>query len=359
MKTRTLSELAEICGAVLQGDGQRRICGPASLRHAASDQISFYADEKYRGELDRTSAGAVVVPREFQGREDLALLRCDRPDRAFSRIVESFEEALEPPPSGVHATALLAPDVELGGEVSVGPLCVVGRGARLGEGCVLHPRVVIGEGACLGPGCELHPGVVVHPRVRIGSRCVLRAGAVIGSDGFGFDPSEEGWVKVPQCGTVILGDDVEVGANSTVDRGRFEATRVGNGVKIDNLVQVAHNVEIGDHALLCAQVGIAGSTLIDEWVVLAGQVGVNGHLHIGRGARVGGHSGITSDIPAGAEYFGLPAREMRQEMRLIAARRHVPELRQQLRRLQEEAAAREERLAELERRLARLEGGPR
>lgn len=342
MTIRTLSELAALCGATLSGDGQRAIHGPASLSEAGPDEVSFLVNPRYAGLLATTRAGAVVLGEDVAvEREDLALLRSADPNGAFSRIVGAFaaeEATLEP---GVHPAAVVDATAEIGAGAAIGPACVVGRGARIGERAVLHAGVVVGAGAVVGEGTVLHPKVVLYPRCEIGASCVVHAGCVIGSDGFGFDPSPDGWVKVPQCGIVRVGDRVEIGANTTIDRARFGATRIGNGVKIDNLVHVAHNVEVGDGALLVAQVGISGSSRVGRFAILGGQVGVAGHVNVGDGARVAGQSGVFGDLEGGTDYLGHPARPRKEALRAMATPKRVERLAESVR--------------DVERRLARLE----
>ena len=207
---------------------------------------------------------------------------------------------------------------------------------------MLHPRVTIGPGAQVGADCVLYPGVVLYDGVVLGERCVLHAGAVIGADGFGFEPTASGWEKVPQCGTALIGDDVEIGANCTIDRGRFEATRIGNGVKLDNLVHVAHNVVVEDGALLIAQAGVAGSSRIGARAILAGQVGIGGHVEIGPGARIAAQSGVARDVPAGQDQFGTPAREKGEAFRLQALYGKLPDLHRRVRALERTLEAKED-----------------
>jgi UDP-3-O-[3-hydroxymyristoyl] glucosamine N-acyltransferase len=339
MIQRTASELAELCEAVLEGDGARLLVGPAALDEARSDQVSFVRSARHAGELATTRAGAVIVPFDLSARRtDVALLRCQDPSRAFSRVVEAFRQPLPPPPPGIHPSAVVEKGVRLGAGVSVGPLCYVGTGVELGERVVLHAGVRLGPGVRIGAESVLHPGVVLYHGVELGRRCLVHAGTVIGSDGFGFEPTRDGWEKVPQCGTVVVGDDVEIGANCTIDRGRFDATRIGNGVKIDNLVHLAHNVVVEDGALLVAQVGVAGSSHIGARAVLAGQVGVAGHVQIGPGARIAAQSGIRQDVPAGEDQFGTPAREKGEAFRLHALYGKLPELFQRVRALERRLA---------------------
>ena len=342
MITRTASELALLCGAVLEGDGERRLVGPASLAEANPDQVSFLRSARSLAELERTRAGAVVVPPGVRpARSDLSLLRCADPSRAFTRVVEAFQPERAPPEPGAHPSAVIAPDAQLGAGVSIGALCVIDAGAEIGPRSVLHAGVVVGRNARVGAECVLHPGVVLYPGVTLGARCIVHAGVVIGSDGFGFEPTAEGWEKIPQTGTVLIGDDVEIGANCAIDRGRFGPTRIGAGAKLDNLVQIGHNVVVGEGALLIAQVGVAGSSRIGARAILAGQVGVSGHVEVGDGAQVAAQSGVSKDLLPGKSYFGSPAKERMQAYRHIASIGKVPDL--------------IERVRALERRLERLE----
>jgi UDP-3-O-[3-hydroxymyristoyl] glucosamine N-acyltransferase len=343
MIRRTASELAELCGAVLEGDGARVIVGPAALGEARPDQVSFVRSARHAREFAATRAGAVLIPLDLAAvRGDLALLRCKDPSRAFSRVVAAFRPQEPKPEPGVHPSAVVEAGARVAQGASVGALCFIGAGAELDAGVVLHAGVCVGAGARIGAGSTLHSGVVLYPGVALGQRCLIHAGTVIGSDGFGFDPSPDGWEKIPHLGWVVVGDDVEVGANCAIDRGRFEATRIGNGVKLDNLVHVAHNVVIEDGALLVAQVGVAGSTRIGARAIIAGQAGVGGHLTIGSGARIGAQSGVGRDVAPGEEQFGTPARDKDEALRVWALSARLPEFLQRLR--------------DVERRLASLEG---
>ncbi len=352
MITKTVSELAEICGAALEGDGRGTIVGPASLSDAEPNQVSFLGNPRYAPELEETRAGVVLVPVGLEvARKDLSLLRCENPNAAFSRLVELFAGEGDRPDPGVHSTAVIGAGCELGDEVSIGANCVLGDGVKLGPGAILRPGVVLGRGVEVGASSELHPGVVLYAGVRVGARCLLHAGAVLGSDGFGFDPTAEGWAKIPQCGTVVVEDEVEIGANCTIDRGRFGPTRIGRGAKLDNLVHIAHNVQVGEGALLIAQVGIAGSSRIGRRAILAGQVGVAGHLNIGDGVRVGAQSGIGKDLPPNTDHFGSPSLPHGERMRVIAAAPKLPGLVRRMKTL-------ERRLGELERALESTRSSP-
>lgn len=347
MTELTVAEIAALCGATLEGPardahGARVVRGPATLEEAGPDEVSFLGNPRYAPLLETTTACAVLVP-EGTGavREDVALLSCANPNRAFTRLVEAFRPAEPRPATGVDPGAHVDPTAELGAEVAIGPGAVVGPDAVVGDRAVLHPGSVVGPGAKVGAETRLHPCVVLGWGVEVGARCVLHAGTVLGSDGFGFEPTAAGWDKIPQCGTVLVGDDVEMGANCTIDRGRFGATRIGSGSKLDNLVHVAHNVVVGEHVLLIAQVGIAGSTKVERRAILAGQVGVAGHVTIGEGARLAAKSGVAKDLPGGQDYFGSPARPQAEAFRILREYGRLPELAKRLKTL-------EARLAELE-----------
>jgi UDP-3-O-[3-hydroxymyristoyl] glucosamine N-acyltransferase len=338
-----LDELARLCGAELIGDPAMVIRGPASLTEAGPDQISFYALSRYRPQFEATQAGAVVVaPGTQPVRAGMALLVSADPSRAFTRIVQHFAGEDLPSRAGIHSSAVVAPGARVAPEAWVGPACVIEEGAEIGAGAQLVAGVHIGRGARVGDGTVLHPGVVLYARCRIGARGIVHAGAVIGADGFGFEPTREGWKKIPQCGIVEIGDDVELGANVCIDRGRFEATRIGNGVKLDNLVHLAHNVVVEDGALIIAQAGISGSTRIGKGAIIAGQAGIAGHVTIGAGARIGAQAGVMGSVPPNEDWAGYPARPKTQSMRALAHVQRLPELVERVREL-------EQRLEELTR----------
>lgn len=340
MTQKTTAELAALCGATLEGDGAHAIDGPASLEEATPREITFFAHAKYRKHLLTTRAGAVLVGAEVEvPRRDLVVLRCKDASAAFTRIVRAFAPAEPRAPVGTHPSAVVDPSASIGAGASIGPQCSVGAGAQIGAGVVLHANVTVGDRAAVGEHSVLHPSVVLYPGVSVGARCIVHAGAVIGSDGYGFEPSASGWSKIPQYGTVIVGDDVEIGANTTIDRARFGATRIGRGAKLDNLVHIAHNVIVGEAALIIAQTGIAGSSRVGPRVILGGQVGVNGHVEIGAGARVAAQSGVFGDVPAGAEYLGFPARDRKDALRQLAAAQKLPELLERLKRLERRLGA--------------------
>lgn len=346
MTTRTLSELARLCGAVVDGDPSRPIDGAANLADAGPREISFFSNPRYRAQLEGTRAGAVVVAPDIEKpRADLVFLRVPKPDAAFTAIVRAFSEEEPAPVAGVHPSAVVDPTARIARSASIGPLAWIGPGAVIGERTVVHASVSVGRATSVGDDCVLHAGVRLYARVTLGSRVVIHSGAVLGSDGFGFEPTREGWAKIPQVGTVVIEDDVEIGALCAIDRGRFGATRIGSGTKLDNLVHVAHNVVIGESSLVIAQVGIAGSSRLGKRVIVAGQAGIGGHVEIGDGARIGGQSGVTGDVPAGQDYLGTPAHPRADALRGWALSTRLPELAERVRELEKKLALLERSLA--------------
>jgi len=328
--TWTVAHLAERLGAQVQGDAQRIICTVAPLAEAGPDALSWLGDRRYLREMARTRAAAVLVPRKWEISAETTLLRVDDPDAALCQVLGWLAPEPERVPPGVHPTALVAPTAQVDG-AAIGPYCVVGERTVVGPGTQLHAGVFIGREVTLGRDCVLWPHVVVRERVQIGDRVVIHANSTIGSDGFGYLLREGRHIKIPQIGTVVIEDDVEIGANVTIDRARSGRTRIGRGTKIDNLVQIGHNCDVGEHCILVGQCGVSGSSTLGRYVVLAGQVGVADHVRIGDGAQVTAQSGVPSDIPDGAVYRGTPATEFREYMRQTAALRRLPRLLEQVR----------------------------
>ncbi len=303
-----LCDLAEKIGGVLTGDRDIEIRGVAGISEASGDEISFVANPKYASVAASTRAGAVIVSDDWTDDGSVALIRVKNPDAAFAKAATLFYSPVPPPAPGVHPTAVVADDAVIADGVSVGPHCVVESGAHIGARSVISAQCYVGRQAVVGEDSFLYPQVSLRESVRIGNRTVIHNGTVVGSDGFGYSVDSAGVrTKIPQIGIVQIGDDVEIGANVTIDRARFGKTSIGNGVKIDNLVQIAHNVTIGDHAVIIAQVAIAGSTAIGDRVILAGQSGVAGHLKIGSGVVVAAKAGVIKDIPPGEYVMGMPA----------------------------------------------------
>ena len=334
-----LRELAERLACRLEGDGEIDIVRVAGIEDAGPGDLTFVANTKYLPALATTRASAVLLSNDAPA-PAIAVLRSADPYLGFARAVGLFAPAWKPAP-GVHAMAAVARDATLGADVSIGAFVAVGEGATIGDRTIVFPNVTIGAGARIGPDCVVHSNVAIRERVTIGARVILQNGVVVGGDGYGFVRRGDGThEKIPQVATVVIEDDVELGANTTVDRPAVGETRIKAGAKIDNLVQVAHGVVIGRNVLMAAQVGIAGSTKIGDDVMFGGQVGVGGHLTIGRGVVAVGQSGITNSVDPGAMVAGYPAIDAREWRRAAAVFRRLPELKKRIREL-------EARLAEL------------
>jgi UDP-3-O-[3-hydroxymyristoyl] glucosamine N-acyltransferase len=337
MATRTLAELAAELGGEVIGDGSTVIRGVAGIREAMPGDLTFLANSRYDSHLAETRASAVICSREKREAE-LPLLVVDNPYLAFQRAVAIFRPERHRPVPGIHATAVVADDAALGRDVSVGPQCVVESGAKLGDRVVLMGGCYVGHGAVVGDDTTFYPRVVVREECVIGARCLVHPGVVIGSDGFGFAFDAGRYHKVPQVGNVIIGDDVEIGANTTIDRATTDSTRIGDGSKIDNLVQIGHNVVVGRHCIIVAQVGISGSTELEDHVTIGGQAGLVGHIRIGKGAMVGAQSGVTKSVPAETVVTGYPATQHTLWKRLQALVHRLPDLFQRSKDLEERVA---------------------
>jgi UDP-3-O-[3-hydroxymyristoyl] glucosamine N-acyltransferase len=315
------------------------------LADAGPADVSMVASDAYARAVTRTRAAAVLVDRRVRlPSAPVPVLVVDDVEAAVAAVLALFAPPVQRPPAGVHPTAVVAPTARLGPGCAVGPHAVVGARAVLGARCALHPGVVIGDDVTIGDDCDLYPHVVLRERVSLGHRVAIHAGAVIGTDGFGYRWDGSAHAKVPQIGTVIIEDDVEIGSCVCIDRAKFGATVIGRGTKIDNLVQVAHNVRIGPHCIIVGQTGIAGSVQLGTGVVLGGQTAVRDHVSLGDGAIAAARSAIAKDVPPGQTVSGMPALPHRQSLREQAALRHLPALRDEVRRLQEQ-------LHELQRRM--------
>jgi UDP-3-O-[3-hydroxymyristoyl] glucosamine N-acyltransferase len=338
-----LQDIATRLGCRLEGDGATEIHGVAGIEHAGPGDLTFFNNSKYVGALRTTCASAVILGEQAEA-APCAMLRVSHPYLAFAHAVELFADPWRPP-AGVHPLAWLGNDVVLGADVSIGPFAAIGDGVRIGARTIVHPHATISRHAELGNDCVLHSRVSIRERVRIGHRVIVQDGAVVGSDGFGFARRPDGsHHKIPQIGGVVIEDDVEIGANSTIDRPAVGETRIGAGTKIDNLVQIAHGVAVGRHVLLAAQVGVAGSVTIEDNVMLAGQVGVAGHITLGKGVVATAQTGIPNSVEAGAFISGYPAIPNRDWLKSSAVFRKLPELKKLV--------------ADLERRIVELESMP-
>jgi UDP-3-O-[3-hydroxymyristoyl] glucosamine N-acyltransferase len=317
--TFTLQELAAMSGGKLCGDPDQKISGAASLAEAAAGEITFFANPKYAAQLRNTRASAVFVPLDFSETIAAAQIRVTNPAKAFEQVVLK----LAPKPivfaPGVHPTAVVDPSVKLGARVSIQPHAVIERGVSIGDDTMIGAGSYIGHESSVGAACMIYPRVTIRERTRIGTRVIIHSGAVIGADGFGFEPAKGRYEKVPQVGIVQIDDDVEIGANTTIDRARFGRTWIQEGAKIDNLVQVAHNVVVGKNTIIAAQAGIAGSVRIGERVMIGGQAGITGHIEIGNDTAIGAQSGVSKSISGGAWWAtpAVPLPEAKQQVAWI------------------------------------------
>jgi UDP-3-O-[3-hydroxymyristoyl] glucosamine N-acyltransferase len=337
-----LKELAERLGCRLEGRGDIDIRRVAGLDQAGEGDLAFFANPKYASALRRTRASAVILGEDAPP-AGCAMLRTSQPLLTLANALSLFAPPSPHPRPGVDPLSSVAADAVLGRDVAIGAFSSIGRGARIGDRTVIYPNVCVGEGATIGADCLIHSHVAVRERIAIGNRVVIQNGAVVGSDGYGFARRPDGThQKIPQTSIVVVEDDVEIGANTTIDRPAVGETRIQAGTKIDNLVQIGHGVNIGRNVLLAAQVGIAGSTAVEDDVVLAGQVGVAGHVTIGKGASAIGQSGITNSVPAGTFVSGYPAIDNREWLKSSVIFRRLPQLRK--------------RIADLEQRIVELEG---
>ncbi len=335
MAELTVAEAARVAGGEVEGDASRVVSGVAPLDDAGPGDLSFVANPKYFPYIQSTRAGALLAPRtgapELPG--GVPVVRVDDPHRALRLLLPLLYPERRPAP-GIHPTASIGAGVEVGPDASVGPYAVVGDGARIGARARVGAHAVVGEGCRVGDDATLHAHATLYAGVRLGDRCIVHSGARLGADGFGYQWEDGAHRRVPQVGGLRIGNDVEVGANATVDRGSIGDTVVGDGTKIDNLVMVAHNCRIGRHVILVSQVGISGSTTVGDGAVLAGQAGVGGHLTIGAGSRVGGQAGVTADVPPGTTVSGYPARPHAESLRAQAALFKLPALMKRIREIE-------------------------
>jgi UDP-3-O-[3-hydroxymyristoyl] glucosamine N-acyltransferase len=330
----TLDELARLVGGTVSGDGKTVVRAVNGIKEAGAGDLTFLANSKYAPLLASTKASAVILAEGATA--PIPALTVKNPDLAFAMVAEHLSGGAWRPPPGIHPTAVVSKAATVGKNVSIGAGTVVEDGASIGDNSVLHAQVYVGRETVIGPDALIYPQVVVREKCRIGAPVILHSGTVIGSDGFGYATDRGVHHKIPQVGIVVIEDDVELGANVTVDRARFGRTVIGKGTKIDNLVQIGHNVVLGQGCLLVSQAGIAGSTRLGNYVVMAGQAGLIGHLDIGDGAIITAQSGLTKDVPAGGVMSGSPASDRRTHLKELAALSKLPEALQEIRKLRQE-----------------------
>lgn len=329
-KEITLAELAELVQGVLVGNARFRILGVAPVESAGPGDITFAENPKALSLAVKGRAGAIIGKHgdDLQGKPGI-LVQCPR--LAFAKVLEIFAPAIPHPPEGIHPKSIVDETAVIGKNVRIGPNVTISRGAVLGDGVILYPGVYIGEGVKIGEGTVIYPNVVIREGVSIGKDVIIHGGVIIGSCGFGFATSGSKHYKIPQTGTVIIEDDVEIGANTCIDRGTMGATVIGKGTKIDNLVQIGHNVKIGENCIIVAQTGIGGSSEIGEGSVIAGHVGIKDHVKIGPGSTVAGMTLVSTNLPPGSFVSGRPARPHKEQLKMEAAVRKLPEVLERLR----------------------------
>lgn len=338
MKKR-LKEIASLIHGEVVGDGDTPISGASGIKEAGEGDLTFLANPKYAHLLASTKAAAVVVEKGWKLSTDKPLIRVGNASLAFSALIEMFGPKKPVFAAGVHKLAVVSAKAKLGREVSVGPFAVIEEGAVVGDRTVIRSGAYIGHETTLGSDCHVYPNVTIRERCVIGSRVAIHSGSVIGGDGFGYVAVEGVHHKIPQIGRVVIEDDVEIGSNVTIDRARFDRTIIRKGTKIDNLVQIAHNCDIGENSIVVAQVGISGSTSIGKNVILAGQVGIVGHVSIGDNTIIGAKGGVSKNVPSNAYYIGIPAMDAKEFKKIYAAFVRLPLLLAKIREMEEVIAS--------------------
>ena len=337
-------ELAEWLGATYEGDGEKELTGMAALETAGASEVAFIGSRKAAAQADSSAAGCLLVPAEWPSPSYRTVIRVAEPRTAFARAMSRFYPTAELKP-GVHPTAVVGSNVEMGALVYIGPHAVVGDGSRVGVATSIGAGCYVGKRVALGEGCVLHPNVTVYDNVDIGRGSILHSGCVIGADGFGYVLENDRWHKFPQVGRVEIGDFVEIGANSCVDRAALGVTSIGEGAKLDNMVHVGHNCRIGRHVVVAAQTGFSGGVVVEDHAVIGGQVGIGDKARIESRAVLGSGCGVLSSkiVRSGETVWGTPARPLKHHLETLANLARLPDLRREV--------------ADLKRRLARLEGG--
>ena len=336
----TVEEIASWLNGEVVGDKTREITRVAKIEDAGAGELTFLANPKYEKFLSTTHASVVLVSRELdvsssKANGSLSLIRVDDPYVAFLQVLNRLTPQIDPFPEGIHASTIVAPTAKIGKNVALGANVVIDEGAVVGDHTKISHACIIGKGAQVGSGCILYPRVTVYHQCKVGNRTIIHAGTVIGSDGFGFAPQADGsFKKIPQIGNVKIEDDVEIGANSTIDRATIGSTIIKSGAKLDNLIQVGHNTEIGNSTVIAAQAGISGSTKIGSGVMIGGQAGIVGHIQLGDGARVNAQSGVSKSIGPGKAVTGSPAYDYTSALRSQAVTRKLPDLEKRVKELE-------------------------
>ncbi len=343
----TVKEIAAVISAEVIGDESIEINGIASLKAATEKDISFLSLAKYAYQVPESQAAAIIVDKNFETKGlGCVFLKVDNPDSACSVVAPLLNSPIPTFQSGIHSSAVVAEDAKIGDAVYIGPCCVIEPGVIVGEGSVIVANTYIGHSTAIGEGCKIYSNVTIREYTKIGDRTIIHSGTVIGSDGFGYTNEKGKWIKIPQVGVVEIGNDVELGSNVSVDRARFGKTIIADGVKIDNLVQIAHNVEVGENTAMASQVGISGSTKVGCNVMLGGQVGLSGHIEIGNKVVVLAKSGVHNDVPDGEVIFGTPALPRKEALRVFATLPSIPDMKKQIKELKKQVKVLESKLGD-------------
>lgn len=332
----SVGQIAALVNGRVEGDPEARIDTFAKIEEGHPGAISFLANEKYTHYIYTTASTAVLVKKDFVAEHPVnaTLIRVDDPYATVAQLLRMVSDILNAPKKGIEQPSFISEGVEIPEDAYVGAFAYIGKGAKVGKGAQIYPQTYVGDGVTVGDGSILYAGVKVYKGCKIGARCIIHSGAVIGADGFGFAPVDGHYEKIPQLGIVEIADDVEIGANTTIDRATMGATRVHKGVKLDNLIQIAHNVEVGESTVMAAQVGIAGSTKVGAHCMMGGQVGSAGHISIGDGSQIAAQSGIKSDVKAGSRLIGTPAVDLRQFGRQLVNINRISDLMDRLKQLE-------------------------
>ena len=342
--------IAELIGGTVVGNPSAAVSNFAKIEEGRPGCISFLANEKYENYIYSTQSTIVLVNDSFEPKSEIqaTLIKVPNAREAVAKLITIYD-SMKPKPKGIDPTASIDPSASVGENVYIGPFVAIGPKAVVADGCILHPHVTVGSGARIGKNTIMYPNSVVYHDCRVGERCILHAGCVIGADGFGFEPTENGYEKIPQIGIVVLEDDVEIGANSCVDRAVMGETVIKSGVKIDNLVQIGHNCEVGSHTVMSAQVGVAGSTKVGEWCMFGGQVGIAGHATIADRTQAGAQSGIPNSVKKpDQQLMGTPAIEPRTWWKAQAVVKQLPDMYMTLNRIKKEIEELKSRLNQQE-----------
>ena len=333
----TAKKIAEFVQGRVVGDENATVNSFAKIEEGKPGAISFLSNDKYTQYIYTTDASVVLVDEglKLDNEVKCTLIRVKNAYEAVAKLLQLYE-SIKPKKKGVSSLAFIDPTAEIGKDCYIGPFVAIAQNAKIGDGAILHPHVTIGEGAIIGNNTEIYSNAVVYHNCKVGNNCILHAGCVIGADGFGFAPTADGYDKIPQIGIVTIEDNVEIGANTCIDRSTMGSTYIRQGVKLDNLVQIAHNTDIGANAVMSRQVGIAGSTKVGEWCMFGGQVGIAGHIKIGNKVMLGAQSGVPSSLKDNQELIGTPPMEMKPYFRSQAIFRRLPEMYKELNELRKE-----------------------